>query len=131
MNKAANVHSLAAPTVAELANRARELAPLLRKNAAAGEANRRVEEETIQAVRKAGLMRVCTPKRYGGWEMNTRAMLDVSSAIAEADGAAAWVVNLNNVCCWLTSLFPVRAQDEVFGNDPDTCVSGVLNPTAS
>ena len=112
--------------------RARELAPLLRKNAAASEANRRVEEETIQAMRKAGLMRVCTPKRYGGWEMNTRAMLDVSSAIAEGDGAAAWVANLNNVCCWLTSLFSVAsAQDEVFGADPDTCVSGVLNPTAT
>ena len=106
-------------------------APLLRKNAAASEANRRVEEETIQAMKKAGLMRVCTPKRYGGWEMNTRAMLDVSSAIAEGDGAAAWVANLNNVCCWLTSLFSRKAQDEVFGADPDTCVSGVLNPTAT
>jgi alkylation response protein AidB-like acyl-CoA dehydrogenase len=31
----------------------------------------------------------------------------------------------------LTSLFPVKAQDEVFGADPDACVSGVLNPTAT
>jgi|HubBroStandDraft_1064217.scaffolds.fasta_scaffold12438_2 alkylation response protein AidB-like acyl-CoA dehydrogenase len=131
MTKTASVHNIAAPTVTELVNRARELAPLLKKNASASEANRRVEEETIEAVRKAGLMRVCTPRRYGGWEMNTRAMLDVSSALAEADGATAWVVNLNNICCWLTSLYPVRAQDEVFGSDPDACVSGVLNPTAS
>jgi alkylation response protein AidB-like acyl-CoA dehydrogenase len=131
VNKTASVHSMAAPSAADLVDRARELAPLLRKNAAASEANRRVEEETIQAMRNAGLMRVSTPKRYGGWEMNTRAMLDVGSAIAEADGGAAWVANLNNVCCWLTSLFPVRAQDEVFGSDPDTCVSGVLNPTAT
>jgi len=131
VNKTASLHSMAAPSAADLVIRARELAPLLRKNAAASEANRRVEEETIQAMRKAGLMRVATPKRYGGWEMNTRAMLEVGSAIAEADGGAAWVANLNNVCCWLTSLFPVRAQDEVFGSDPDTCVSGVLNPTAT
>jgi alkylation response protein AidB-like acyl-CoA dehydrogenase len=55
----------------------------------------------------------------------------VSSAIAEGDGGSAWVVNLNNVCCWLTSLFPVKAQDEVFGANPDACVSGVLNPTAT
>jgi len=131
MTKIASVHNIAVPTVEELVSRARELAPLVRKNAAAGEANRCVEEETIQAAIKAGLMRVCTPKRYGGWEMNTRAMLDVSAAVAEADGGAGWVVNLNNVCCWLTSLFPVKAQDEVFGIDPDTCVSGVLNPTAT
>jgi alkylation response protein AidB-like acyl-CoA dehydrogenase len=131
MTKVASVHDFAPPTAAELVTRARELAPLLRKNAAAGEANRRVEEETIAAVKKAGLMRVCTPRRYGGWEMNSRAMLDVSAAVAEADGAAGWIVNLNNICCWLTSLFPVKAQDEVFAADPDTCVSGVLNPTAT
>jgi alkylation response protein AidB-like acyl-CoA dehydrogenase len=131
MTKTASVHNIAAPTVAELVTRARELGPLLRKNGPVGEANRRVEEETILAVTKAGLMRVCTPKRYGGWEMNTRAMLDVSAAVAEADGGSAWVVNLNNICCWLTSLFPVKAQDEVFGSDPDACVSGVLNPTAT
>ena len=131
MNKVANMQSVASPTTAELVARARELEPLLRKNAAAGEANRRVEEETIQAMTKAGLLRLCTPKRYGGWEMNTRAMLEVSAAIAEADGAAGWVANLNNICCWLTSLFPVKAQDEVFGATPDTPVSGVLNPTAT
>jgi alkylation response protein AidB-like acyl-CoA dehydrogenase len=131
MTSVASMRSIAPPTVAELVARARELAPLLRKHAAAGEANRRVEEEIIQATSQAGLMKVCTPKRYGGWEMNVRAMLDVSAAIAEGDGGAAWVVNLNNVCCWLTSLYPVKAQDEVFGVDPDARVSGVLNPTAT
>ncbi|HTZ02100.1 MAG TPA: acyl-CoA dehydrogenase family protein [Xanthobacteraceae bacterium] len=128
--KTATLRSVSAPTAAELVDRARALAPLLGKNAPAGDANRRVEEESIAAMRQAGLMRVCTPKRYGGWEMNTRAILDVSSAIAEADGGAAWVANLNNVCCWLSSLFPVKAQNEVFGDNPDVCVSGVLNPTA-
>lgn len=131
MNKTASVHSLAPPSVQDLVARARELAPLFRKNAPAGEANRRVVDESLQAATNAGLMKICTPKRYGGWEMNTRAMLDVSSAIAEADGGTAWVVNLNNICCWLTSLYPVKAQDEVFGADPDARVSGVLNPTAT
>jgi alkylation response protein AidB-like acyl-CoA dehydrogenase len=131
MNKVASVRSVATPSAQELVARARELGPLLRKNGPTGETDRRVTDEAIEAVAKAGLMKVCTPKRYGGWEMNSRAMLDVSSAIAEADGGTAWVVNLNNICCWLTSLFPVKAQDEVFGADPDACVSGVLNPTAT
>jgi alkylation response protein AidB-like acyl-CoA dehydrogenase len=130
MTKIANVRSIASPTVEELVARARELAPLLSKNAPISEANRRLEEETIEAVAKAGLLKVCTPKRYGGWEMNTRAMLDTSAAVAEADGGAAWVINLNNVCCWLASLFPVKAQNEVFGANPDARISGVLNPTA-
>ena len=131
MNKIASVRSVAVPSVEELVARARELKPLLSKNGPLGETDRRVIEESIEAAHTAGFFKICTPKRYGGWEMNTRAMLDVSAAIAEADGAAAWVVNLNNICCWLTSLFPVRTQNEVFGDNPDTCVSGVLNPTAS
>ena len=131
MTRAAGVSAVAPPTTAGLVERARKIAPILRNNAAAGDANRRVEQESIDAMVKAGVMRICTPKRFGGWEMNTRAMLDVSAAIAEADGGAAWVANLNNVCCWLTSLFPVKAQNEVFGENPDTGVSGVLNPTAT
>jgi alkylation response protein AidB-like acyl-CoA dehydrogenase len=131
MTKPASVHTVVPPTMDELVERARQIAPILRKNSAAGDANRRVEEESIDAMAKAGVMKVCTPRRYGGWQMNTRAMLDVSAALAEADGGAAWVANLNNICCWLTSLFPVKAQDEVFASGPDTRVSGVLNPTAS
>ena len=83
MNKAASVaasrHRLSRSLSIVRASSRRYCARMRRPS----EANRRVEEETIQAMRKAGLMRVCTPKRYGGWEMNTRAMLDVSSAIAE------------------------------------------------
>ena len=93
MTNIASMRSIAPPSVQELVGKARELGPLLRKHAAAGEANRRVEEEIIAATSQAGLMRVCTPKRYGGWEMNVRAMLDVSAAIAEGDGGAAWVVS--------------------------------------
>jgi alkylation response protein AidB-like acyl-CoA dehydrogenase len=131
MTNVASIHDFSSPTPEDLVARARELAPLLKKNGPVGEANRRVEEESIQAAVKAGLFRVCTPRRYGGWEMNTRAMLDVSAAIAEADGGTSWVVNLTNICAWLASLFPLKAQDEVFGADPDARVSGVLAPSAT
>jgi alkylation response protein AidB-like acyl-CoA dehydrogenase len=131
MTNVASIHDFSAPTPEDLVARARELAPLLKKNGPTGEANRRVEEESIQAAVKAGLFKICTPRRYGGWEMNTRAMLDVSAAIAEADGGTAWVVNLTNICAWLAGLFPLKAQDEVFGAGPDTRVSGVLAPSAT
>ncbi|AHH18570.1 putative acyl-CoA dehydrogenase [Nocardia nova SH22a] len=117
-------------STAELVARARELAPLLKKNAAAGEQDRRVAEESIQALTDAGLFRIATPKRYGGYETSMRTMLEVSAAVAEADGGTAWVVTLTNVMSWVVGLFPERAQDEVFGADPDAKVSGVLSPTA-
>ena len=120
-----------APSTAELVARARELHPLLKKNAAQGEQDRRVVEESIQALTDAGLFKIATPKRYGGYETSMRTMLDVSAAVAEADGGTAWVVTLTNVCNWLVGLFPQQVQDEIFGADPDAKVSGVLAPTAT
>ena len=79
----------------------------------------------------AGLFKIATPKRYGGYETSLKTMLDVSSVIAEGDGGTAWVLALTNVCNWLTGLYPQRAQDEVFGANPDARVSGVLTPTAT
>lgn len=122
--------STAAPSAAEVVARVRELQPLLAKNAVVGERDRRVAEESIQALTDAGVFRVAVPKRYGGYETSIRTMLDVSAAVAEADGGTSWVVALLNVGAWLTSLFPERTQDEVFGADPEAKVANVLATTA-
>lgn len=118
------------PDAAELVARAKELHPLLVKNAPTGEKDRRVAEESIQALTDAGLFKLTVPKRYGGHQVSMRTMLDVSAAVGEADGGTAWIVTLINVCNWMASLFPQQAQEEVFGADPDAKVSGVLAPTS-
>ena len=118
------------PGSTELVARIKELQPLLRKNAARGEGDRRVVEESVHALDKAGIFKTCVPKRYGGYETSMKTMLDVFSAVAEADGGTSWIVALINGCAWITSLFPVQAQDDVFGADPNARVSGVLAPTA-
>ncbi len=118
-----------APTAAELVERIRILQPVLAQNAAQGEADRRVVEESITALADAGVFKVAQPRRYGGYETSMRTMLDVSAAVAEADGGTSWVVALCNVCAWMTGLFPERAQDEVWGDTPEAKVSGVLAPT--
>ncbi|MCO4251230.1 acyl-CoA dehydrogenase family protein [Pseudarthrobacter raffinosi] len=119
------------PDAAELVARVQKLTALLKKNAAEGENNRRVVQESIDALTDAGMFKVAVPKRYGGYAADMRTMLDVSKAIGAADGGTAWVVTLTNVCAWLTGLFPEQAQDEVFGADPEAKVSGVLAPTST
>lgn len=118
------------PTDAEIVDRVRELQPLLTKNAAQGEAERRVVEESITALTEAGIFKIAQSRRYGGYETSMRTMLDVSAAVGEADGGTAWVVTLCNVCAWLTGLFSEQAQDDVWADTPDAKVSGVLAPTA-
>ena len=118
------------PTAAELVERIQKLQPMLAKNAAQGEADRRVVEESISALTEAGAFKIAQPRRYGGYETSMRTMLDVSAAVAEADGGTSWVVTLCNVCAWMTGLFPERAQDDVWADTPEAKVSGVLAPTS-
>jgi alkylation response protein AidB-like acyl-CoA dehydrogenase len=117
------------PTSGELLARIRDLMPLIEKNAAQGEQDRRVVEESIKALTDAGAFKVGQPSRYGGYQSSVRTMLDVSAAVAEADGGTGWVVALCSVCAWLTGLLSEQAQDEVWGTNPDTRVSGVLAPS--
>jgi alkylation response protein AidB-like acyl-CoA dehydrogenase len=114
----------------DILERIRAIQRLLEKNSDDSEAARRVVEESITALTDAGAFKIAQPRRYGGYQTSVRTMLDVSSAVAEADGGTAWVVTLCNVSAWLTSLFPQRAQDDVWAIDPDAKVSGVLAPTA-
>ncbi len=61
----------------ELVTRATALQPQLREHAAKIEADRRVPEEVIDLLADAGMFKLSTPKRYGGYESGMRAMLDV------------------------------------------------------
>lgn len=113
-----------------LVARATSLNSLLSKNTAQTEQDRRVAEENIAALTEAGLFRTMVPKRYGGHQGSVRTHMEVTAAVAEACGSTAWVVALTNVCAWFTGLFDEKAQDDVFGANPDARVSGVFTPSA-
>lgn len=117
------------PDAAELVQRALDLGPILARNAAQTETDRRAHQENIDAIANAGLFRLMVPKRYGGYESSIRTHLEVTSALAESCGGTAWVAALTNVCAWFTGLFGQRAQDEVFGANRDARVAGVFSPS--
>lgn len=114
----------------ELVRRARVLGPMLERNAAQTESERRVVQENIDAFAEAGLFRVMQPKRYGGFELGVSVHLDVVSTVAEFCPSSAWVLNLIGVCAWFASLLPARAQDDIFGANPQARVAGVFTPSS-
>jgi 3-hydroxy-9,10-secoandrosta-1,3,5(10)-triene-9,17-dione monooxygenase len=117
-----------APPRTELVRRAEEIVPLLRANAQFGEENRRLSDETIQALADAGLLKLRVPARYGGYEADLRTLVDVVTTVGRGDGATAWTLAVWSICSWLTALFPDEVQDEVFST-PDVRVCGLLSPT--
>ena len=114
-----------------LVERARELFPLIRANAAATEAGRRVVDANIEALQAAGLLRVSLPRRYGGHESDLRTTIAVSGEIARACGSTGWVTALLNMCSWVIGLYPERVQEEVFGANPDARIAAVVAPRAT
>ena len=118
-----------ADTRASLVAHARALRPVLEKNVQQTEQARRVAEDSIAALKAAGIFRTMVPRRHGGFEGSVRTHLEVTAAVAEGCGSTAWVVALTNVCAWFTGLFAARAQDDVFGTNPDARVAGVFSPS--
>ncbi|MGW7595085.1 acyl-CoA dehydrogenase family protein, partial [Streptomyces rubiginosohelvolus] len=109
------------PTRQEIVRRVAELAPLLRGHAAWNEENRRVHDESIEALADAGVFKLRVPARYGGFEADSATMVDVATELGRADGSTAWVASVYWIPGWMAGLFPDEVQDEVFAR-PDARV---------
>lgn len=123
------METTAAPARAELVQRVTELLPTLRKNALWGEENRRLSDETIEALTASGILRMRVPHRYGGYESDMRSVVDVVSQLGRGDGATSWTVAVWMISAWMAGMFPDEVQDEIFAT-PDVRISGILSPSA-
>ncbi|MEU2172255.1 acyl-CoA dehydrogenase family protein [Micromonospora chersina] len=113
----------------QLVRRAVEVGPVLRRHAVWQERHRRLHEETVEALAAAGVFRLRVPKRYGGFEADTRTLVEVATQLGRADGSSSWVASVSWIPGWMACLFPDEVQDEVFAT-PDVRVCGTLSPAA-
>ena len=105
-----------------------ELVPELRARAEQANADRRLPEENIKALRQAGSFKVLQSSRNGGLGLGVRDHLDVISTLARGCASTAWVAGVVHAHSWLLSHFPAEGQDDVYGDDPDAVVSAVIGP---
>ncbi|GFH39262.1 acyl-CoA dehydrogenase [Streptomyces pacificus] len=69
------------------------------------------------------------PARFGGYEADTRTLVDVAAEIGRADGSTGWTASVYWIPTWMAGLFPDHVQDEVFST-PDVRICGTLSPSA-
>lgn len=117
------------PTREQLVRRASELVPVLRTNSDWSEDNRRIHDDSIEALADAGIFRMRTPARFGGFESDARTLVEVSAELGRADGSTGWIASVYSIPTWMAGLFPDHVQDEVFST-PDVRVCGTLSPSA-
>ena len=105
------------PDTATLIERAAAMRALLERNADSTDSLRRLADENVQALKDAGLCRLMVPARFGGYQTSVRTYIDVMAEVGRGCGSTSWVASLINVCAWLASLFPERAQADIWGNE--------------
>ncbi len=92
--------------------------PELKREAFATEENGYANPALLDRVKTAGLFRIFQPKRYGGYEYNFEVFVDLMSALGQGCGSTAWVCSVGAFHAFNVALFPEKAQEEVWGDNP-------------
>ena len=109
--------------------RARALVPALRERAERADAAREMLKETLDDLHRTGLIRFQQPKRWGGMELDVVSLFDIPAEVARGCASTGWNVANLGVHHTLLALYDERAQEEVWGANPDALIaSGIAFP---
>lgn len=100
----------------------------IRAEGVEGDKLMRLTDSNAKRLRDAGAIRMLQPKKYGGLEVHPREFAETAMAIGAMDGATGWVTGIVGVHPWELAFFDTKAQDEVWGEDPDMWMASPYAP---
>jgi 3-hydroxy-9,10-secoandrosta-1,3,5(10)-triene-9,17-dione monooxygenase len=112
----------------ELLRRATDLLPSIRDRASEAETLRQIPPTTINDLKTAGLMRVPTPPRYGGYDIDVDLMFELAMQFGTACGSTGWCYAVWSIHNWMVGFWPEQAQDEYFSESGDVLSSSAFAP---
>lgn len=115
----------------EVVNRATALRSTLEQNAETTDRERVLSADTIAGLRDAGLTRLLAPARHGGLDIDMRDLLDIGIELGRGCCSASWVMGVLSSGNLVVSLYPERAQKEVWQHNPDSGAALVLGKPAT
>lgn len=89
---------------------------------------RRIADQSIADLKVSGFIRSMVPQQFGGLEVTPQEFFKTQIEIAEHDMSTAWVGGIIAIHAFQLALMDEKAQLDVYGEDPDTCVSSSYNP---
>ena len=100
------------PTRKEIIQAAADLVPVLRERAESAEDMRKMPDETIQDLKAAGIHKIFTPKRYGGYEMEWGTHVDVARELGKGCASTAWTSSVVMSHTWILGRFPAEEDPQ-------------------
>ncbi|MEN8721997.1 MAG: acyl-CoA dehydrogenase family protein [Alphaproteobacteria bacterium] len=86
------------------------------------EQGRVLPQDLADKLAGAGLYKLLVPKTYNGYEVHPCTFLNVIDEVAQADGSAAWCLNICNTSGLVAAYLPPQHAQEIYG--PDTAITG-------
>ncbi|USI90865.1 acyl-CoA dehydrogenase family protein [Rhodococcus pyridinivorans] len=105
-----------------------EFADEIGADGAEGDTLMRLTDRSAKRLRDAGVIRLLQPKEFGGLEAHPREFAETAMAIGAMDGATGWVSGIVGVHPWEMAFFDPKAQEEVWGENPDTWIASPYAP---
>ena len=118
-------------SVPGLLGRASALLPVLKERAAHTEQLRRIPEESVEDLLASQLLRIGVPSRFGGLDVPYGLAIEVAAELGRACPSTSWCYGLWAAHAWLVGYWPLQAQEEVYGDNPDVLCSSSLSPGKS
>lgn len=109
---------------------ARSIGPVLEKEADTFAKERRLTDDVVALMRRAGLFRIAFPKAWGGPEMDILAQCEVMDILGYHDASAAWVAMI----CSDSGHYAARideAEARALYPDIDLLTAGAIAPTGT
>jgi 3-hydroxy-9,10-secoandrosta-1,3,5(10)-triene-9,17-dione monooxygenase len=95
---------------------ARALQPALRERRQEADELRRLPDATVEDLHRLGIFASVLPPELGGEGRGIDDLFEVVVALGRGDGATSWCAGNWTIHNVLLAMFPVQAQQEVFGN---------------
>jgi alkylation response protein AidB-like acyl-CoA dehydrogenase len=105
----------------------KEIAPIIRENAAASERERRLSDQSVEAMKRAGFFRMTKPRAYGGMEVDALTAIQVYEEVSRVDASAGWNLFLTSSAIVFGNWMPDECVAELLA-DPDGIWAGALFP---
>ena len=106
-----------AQTREQVIARAEALVPVLAERSEECEKLRRAPDSTIRDYVDNGLLRICQPSRYGGYDLGYDVLCEVIQTLARGCGSQAWVHMVLADNPLKLAAFSLDAQDDVWAKD--------------
>ncbi|WP_084396876.1 acyl-CoA dehydrogenase family protein [Henriciella aquimarina] len=121
----------AAPSDAELIQRARDLAPGIQARAAEADKRRKPHDDSIKELIDAGIVQMFVPKKWGGSEASLSTMQEVVSIISAACPSTGWIAAFYIVHNIYIGKYPKRTQEELYGKNGYVLLPAATAPNLS